>query len=488
MGTALCDHAAVDEDTHDTDAELEEWLRSGNEPEPGWSHRIEWSYLVAIALAFLTVLGIVMLWPSGEVSRNEAALSTLGVPSQFHGARVTRVEESPCVGGSTIACIEVDFELSAGPDVGFVHTQQFPLGATTPSFEVGQRTVLSYLPANARIREMTDGSCSFDVEQTCRLLALIIGDGADAEFVDYELLPGEEDGSFFVGAAVMANFIEGEAGALEVFSVVPESPHRQYAFADFQRRPVLVWLAIVFAAVVIWLGRSRGAAALGGLVASVAVLLIFVLPAILDGRSPILVAVFGSGAIAFLALYMAHGFNRMTTVALIGTVATLALTAVLSSITVALAGFTGLVSEESSLLTLFDGVDVRGLLLAGIVLGAAGAIDDVTVTQASAVWELKAANRDLPTRDLYRRGLRIGRDHIASMVNTLLLAYAGAALPLMVLFVLSEQSLGTVANSEVVAVEIVRTLVGSIGLVAAVPLTTWLAALSADGEVPLHVT
>ena len=125
------------------------------------------------------------------------------------------------------------------------------------------------------------------------------------------------------------------------------------------------------------------------------------------------------------------------------------------------------------------------MLLAGIVLGAAGAIDDVTVTQASAVWELKAANPALRAAALFERGLRVGRDHIASTVNTLLLAYAGASLPLLVLFVLSEQSLGTVANSEVVAVESVRTLVGSIGLVAAVPFTTWLAAVTADGS-PSH--
>jgi uncharacterized membrane protein len=243
---------------------------------------------------------------------------------------------------------------------------------------------------------------------------------------------------------------------------------------------------VLFAAVVVWLGRWRGTAALGGLIASIAILLLFILPAILDGRSPVLVAVVGSAAIAFVALYLAHGFNRMTTVALIGTVATLLLIALLSALVVAVSHFTGLVSEESSLLTFFPNVDVGGLLLAGIVLGAAGAIDDVTVTQASAVWELRAVNPALEVRDLFSRGLRIGRDHIASMVNTLLLAYAGASLPLVVLFVLSQQSLGTVANSEVVAIEIVRTLVGSIGLVAAVPLTTWLAAIAADGKAPEH--
>jgi uncharacterized membrane protein len=341
---------------------------------------------------------------------------------------------------------------------------------------------MSYIPANAVVRELSDRSCSFDEEQVCRVVSLSVGAGADAQVVEYELFPGEEDGSYFAGSPVMVEYVEGDDGEPEVFSIAPESPYRQYRFADFQRRSVLLWLGLLFAAVVVWLGRWRGLAALGGLVASVAILLLFILPAILDGRSPVLVAVVGSAAIAFVALYLAHGFSRMTTVALIGTLAALALAALLSMVVVGLSEFTGFVSEESSLLTLFDNVDVRGLLLAGIVLGAAGAIDDVTVTQASAVWELKAANRELSVGELFRRGIRIGRDHIASMVNTLLLAYAGASLPLLVLFVLSEQSLGTVANSEIVAVEIVRTLVGSIGLVAAVPFTTWLAAISADGR------
>jgi len=140
-----------------------------------------------------------------------------------------------------------------------------------------------------------------------------------------------------------------------------------------------------------------------------------------------------------------------------------------------LGDFTGLVSDEAFYLLSRPDLDLSGLLLAGIVLGAIGALDDVTVTQTSAVWELNLANPKLDSRGLFDSGLRIGRDHIASTVNTLLLAYAGAAMPLLILFSLSELPLNVVASSEVVAVEIVRTLVGSIGLVAAVPVTTWLA-------------
>ncbi|MBI2168613.1 MAG: YibE/F family protein [Actinobacteria bacterium] len=250
-----------------------------------------------------------------------------------------------------------------------------------------------------------------------------------------------------------------------------------YEFADRQRRPVLIGLAVLFALVVVVLGRLRGLAALGGLAGSLAILLTFVLPSIIDGRSPVLVAIVGSSAIAFLALYMAHGFTPMTTVALIGTLAALALTAVLAMLFVALANFSGFATEEAFFLEAAGGqIDLAGLMLAGVVIGALGALDDMTVTQASAVWELRGADPEMPTAELYAAGIRIGRDHVASTVNTLLLAYAGASMPLLLLFVLSAQSLGTVANAEVVATEIVRTLIGSIGLVSAVPLTTWLAA------------
>jgi uncharacterized membrane protein len=254
-------------------------------------------------------------------------------------------------------------------------------------------------------------------------------------------------------------------------------PRFEYVFFERQRRSVLFWLAALFAVVVVALGRMRGLAALAGLVASFVVLFQFVLPAILDGRDPVLVSVVGSSAIAFLALYLSHGVRPLTTVALLGTLGSLALTALLATVFVDMADFTGSTSDEATLVTIGAGaIDLRGLVLGGVVIGALGAIDDMTVTQASAVWELRASNPGMGTIPLFRAGMRIGRDHVASTVNTLVLAYAGASMPLLLLFILTRQSLGTVANGEIVATEIVRTLVGSIGLVASVPLTTWLAA------------
>jgi uncharacterized membrane protein len=471
------------EDAPNDEAELDAWLAFGAPKEPPPSTRsasLDGLTALAIGLAVVTAVLMIVLRPTGDTRQQAERLSALGVPSQFHAADVVDIAPGPCAGVPTTTCTDVGFELTAGPDIGTVYRQSFAESSIAPEFSIGQTVILSYLAPNARVVDSAEAPCDFDEEQLCRVLTLVIDTDDGTTRIDHQLFPGDIAGGLTIGdEARVETLADDLAGDLFVIGVSPPDPQTLYQFADFQRRGTLMWLALAFALVVVLLGRLRGAAALVGLAASVVVLLLFVLPAILDGRSPVMVAVVGAAAIAYLALYLAHGFNRMTTVALLGTIAALALTAVLSAIAVGAAGFTGLVTEESSVLTLFEGIDVRGLLLAGIVLGSAGAIDDVTVTQASAVWELKAANPSLQPNDLFRRGLRIGRDHIASTVNTLLLAYAGASLPLLVLFVLSQQSLGTVANSEVVAVEIVRTLVGSIGLVAAVPFTTWLASITA---------
>jgi uncharacterized membrane protein len=257
-----------------------------------------------------------------------------------------------------------------------------------------------------------------------------------------------------------------------------ETTGSQYYFIDFDRQFPLLALGGLFAVVVVALSRWRGLAALAGVVVSLWVLVQFVLPAILDGRSPLAVACVGGATIMFLALYLAHGLNATTTVAVLGTLMSLLLTGLLAVIFVGVSSFTGSGSEEAVFLQLSaQQVNLEGLLLASIIIGTLGVLDDVTVTQASAVWELHRANPSYGIKRLYRSGIRIGRDHIASTVNTLVLAYAGASLPLLILFTVASRSFGEVVTTEVVAEEIVRTLVGSIGLVASVPVTTGLAAL-----------
>lgn len=319
------------------------------------------------------------------------------------------------------------------------------------------------------VTEAVDGPCSFATDLTCHRVTFEILDGIDQGTITTQ----EFD--------LMSSAPRFQPGDRVVLNVVPNAdPLFRYQYADRERRPLLWGLAGLFALAVVGLGRLRGFAALGGLMASVWVLVVFIAPAILAGRSPVLVAAVGGSAIALLSLYLAHGWRTLTHIAAIGTFASLAITVLLSALVMELARFSGFATEEAFYLTFVDGLDIRGLVLAGTVLGTLGALDDITVTQASTVFELRRANPTSSISALFAGGLRVGRDHIASTVNTLLLAYAGASMPLLLLFTLSELPLGIVANSEVVAVEIVRTLVGSIGLVTAVPLTTWLAARMAD--------
>ncbi len=316
------------------------------------------------------------------------------------------------------------------------------------------------------------------------------GPGFECFNVVARLAEGPEAGDTvefpFGGAAAAASFETGDSIVMGRSAEAPEAS--RYYFVDFQRTTPLVILAILFAGVVVALSRWRGLAALGGLGVTVLILLQFVLPAILEGKNPLAVAIVGSSAIMFVALYLAHGINARTSTAVLGTFVSLALTGILAVIFVELSSFTGLSSEEATFLQVqAEVINLKGLLLGGIVIGALGVLDDVTVTQASAVWELRRANPEMGARRLYSSALRIGRDHIASTVNTLVLAYVGASLPLLVLFSVSNRPLGSVIGSEVVAEEIVRTLVGSIGLVASVPITTALAAVVVGGGMNLRL-
>jgi uncharacterized membrane protein len=207
-----------------------------------------------------------------------------------------------------------------------------------------------------------------------------------------------------------------------------------------------------------------------------------VVPALLRDSPTLPVALAGTVAIAFIALYLAHGFKLGTTVALGGTLVALAITSGLAVAVVSVTHLTGLADDSAQVLRVTaEALDLRGLLIAGIVIGALGVLDDVTVSQVSTVDALRRANPGLPRRLLYREAMRVGRDHAASTVNTLVLAYAGASLPLLLFFAQGDQPAARMLTRELIAVEIVRMLVGSIGLVAAIPITTGLAALVMGG-------
>ena len=250
-----------------------------------------------------------------------------------------------------------------------------------------------------------------------------------------------------------------------------------YNIRDLERGRPMLALAALFMVAVIAFGRWQGVRSLIGLACSFAVIVGFVVPAILEGGSPVPVALVGAMAIMLLSLYLAHGPGRKTTAAVVGTALALGLTAALTAGFVELASLTGLASDEALNASFqVGGISLRGLLLAGIILGGLGVLDDVTVSQASLVFELRRADPAAGFAGLTRGALAVGRDHVSATVNTLFLAYVGASLPLLVLFVSGGEALATVATAEAVAVEVVRALCGSVGLIAAVPLTTLLAA------------
>ncbi len=314
-------------------------------------------------------------------------------------------------------------------------------------------------PVKANVQSVDEVPCSFDPLLACKRADVVVGSG-DRFVIEQPL-----DSTISAGDGILIDLVDLGDGA------------QQAVFYDFQRSTPMLLLVILFVASIVVLGRWRGVGALAGLAMSLVVIVVFALPALLDGSNSVAVALVTAGAIAFVALFLAHGRGLATAVALLSTFASLALTGVLAWVFLTASKFTGFGDESVGFLDAMGSqVDPRGLLLAGVVIGSLGVLDDVTVTQVSAVWELKRAAADAGFGELYGRALRIGRDHISSTVNTLFLAYAGASLPLLLLFSEAGQGLGSVATREVVAVEIVRALVGSIGLVASVPISTALAA------------
>lgn len=256
----------------------------------------------------------------------------------------------------------------------------------------------------------------------------------------------------------------------------------RFYISDFVRGPALWTLVLLFVALTAAIGRWTGVRSLIGTAFSVLVIARFILPRILAGQNPVMVSIAGAVLILAPSLYLVYGWQRKTHAAVFSMGICLLITWVLAALFVSWAHMTGFGSQESTFLVvaLQREVDLRGLVLGGVILGTLGVLDDVTIGQASAIFQLYAANPSLSRFDLFRRGMVIGRDHIASMVNTLLMAYVGASLPLFLLLAVYQEPLGLVLNRELLAEEIVRTLVGSIGLMLAVPMTSLVASWMAS--------
>src|SRR5690606_12097720 len=253
-----------------------------------------------------------------------------------------------------------------------------------------------------------------------------------------------------------------------------------YSFDDYARGFPLALIAAVFFLVVIVVARWRGVRALLGLGFAFGVLVMFLLPALLDGKPAIPVALVSGSLILYAVLYLAHGVNLRTSSALLGTLTSMVLAAVLSWLAIEMTRLTGLSEEQNTnVATYIQHVSITGLLLAGFIIGSLGVLNDVTITQASAAFELAELDKEASRREVFAAAMRVGRDHIASTVYTLVLAYAGGSLPLLLLFSVAGRSIRDVLVGDAVAIEIARSSVGGIALALSVPLTTGIAVMLA---------
>jgi uncharacterized membrane protein len=295
---------------------------------------------------------------------------------------------------------------------------------------------------------------------------------------------GEDDATFVLDATRYTAGIE-DGDKVKLIRYASEGQPTSYEFIDFQRGFPLTALAVIFSVLVIAIARWRGLFALVGIAVTLLALTKFMLPAFLAGESPLLVVVVGSTAIMIAVLYLAHGVSIRTTSALFGTLFGIAMTAGVGVLATGWTHLTGVGSEDDQMLiaTVPD-LHLSSIVAAAMVIAGLGVLNDVTVTQASAVWELRALQPMARGASIFASAMRIGRDHIASSVYTLVFAYAGSAMTVLLLITAYQRGLAEMATTEQLAQEIVRTLVGAIGLVLAVPVTTAIAVwLAPKGEV-----
>lgn len=319
---------------------------------------------------------------------------------------------------------------------------------------IWQAQVIEVLSVEPRVRS--------GVEDTVQTLSAQLLDGPQAGQVieiknDYlQLKPGQK---FFV------NYLVDIDGRII------------YSVRDIDRRGPIYWLLGLFIAVVVAFGGRQGVRAIISLVGSFLAIIYILLPLLISGYSPIIVSSVVGGIILFCAIFFTHGFNKQSLVAFSGTFIGVVLTAVMAIIAVAGTDLTGFASEEAVYLNFTtDGIiNFKGLLLGGIMIGVLGVLDDIAVTQVAVVAELKRIAKNLSPLEIFKRSIVVGREHVSALVNTLVLAYAGVSLPLLLWFSTSDASFTMIINEELFATEIVRTIVGSIGLILTVPITTLLA-------------
>jgi uncharacterized membrane protein len=327
--------------------------------------------------------------------------------------------------------------------------------------EVGAMEILE-----GQVTEIVESSEKND--RAAQVIKIVVTGGSlkgETITVDTGRYPTPHEEAYKKGDQLVINYMlspEGEA----VFQIT-----------DYSRRLPLYVLAGIFLLLAVLVGGWKGLGSFFGLVVSFLAIFKIILPLILAGHDPVLTAVLGGGIVAFITFYLSHGFNKNTSIALLGTFLSLVVTALLAKFFLDWSNITGFASEEASFLITsgLDNLNFRGLVLAGVIIGALGVLDDITISQVAIVQELKNMARELSPQELFVRSMRVGREHIASLINTLVLVYTGASLPLLLLFHDSSIPIEAALNFEIVAEEVIRTLVGSIGLITAVPLTSLIA-------------
>jgi uncharacterized membrane protein len=377
-------------------------------------------------IGLVTAVGLVRLWP------DSAAVDRAGADVQF-----------------------------AAPGVSFPHARITKVNptCTTPGVPDGSDQDPSGTPTDPRA-------------PACKGVEAVVTSGATSgDPVEVQLQ----------GPVTTAGLGSGDSIQLMRIPGIHASPDT-YAFFGIDRAPSIGWLALAFVLVVILVARLRGLLALVGLGFSGFVIVKFMLPGLLTGEAGVPVTLVAASAIIYVVLYLAHGLSVRTSTALAGTLFGIGLTALLAQVSVKTTSLTGIGDETSALLSSFVGdLNFRALLTSAIIIAGLGVLNDVTITQASAVWELRSAGPELTRPELFRRAMRIGRDHIASTIYTIVFAYAGAAMSVLLLLYLYDRPILDLLGTEDIATEAVRTLCSALGLVLAVPITTGIAAATVSG-------
>ena len=402
---------------------------------------------VLVPLTLLTLAAMVTMWPSGSKEELKLASPYTAAPGvTFDTGKIQRVVQEPCTQGAAQPGAAAD-QGAADQGTG----AQGGAGGQGAGDQGGSQ-------ANQQVADCTFAYTEPD-KGGSPVKVVINPDVAKSHGVK-------------VGDNIRYLNLSNAAGA----SSSQGAP--AYIFVDFVRTLPIILLAVLYAVVVIAVARWRGLRALIGLVGAYVVLASFILPGLVEGKPPLLLALVGSTVIMIGVLYFAHGFSARTSTALLGTIFGLVITALLAAWATDAANLAGVGSHDAATLAnVSDNISISGIILCGLIISGLGVLNDVTITQSSAVWELYELAPGTTARKLFTSAMRIGRDHIASTVYTIAFAYAGAALPTLIIVMLYNRPLGETLTSAELSEEVVRTLVGSIGLVLAIPVTTLIAVL-----------